>query len=176
MLKKNVEKALNEQINAELYSSYLYYQMAAWCASADLNGMSSWFKVQAQEELIHASKFFDYVLDRSGKVALREIKGPPATWDSALAAFSEALKHEQHVTALINNLVDLARKEKDQLTDNFLQFFVAEQVEEEATASKIVGQLRLIGSSGSGLFLIDRELGTRTFVYPTAGAAADAGA
>jgi ferritin len=170
MLNETLEEALCEQINAEIYSAYLYYSMSAYCQSMDLVGMATWFKVQAQEELFHASKFFDYVHDRGGRVTLKEIKAPPVVWDSPLGAFSGALEHEQEVTRRISNLVELAQKERDPTTYNFLQWFVGEQVEEEATASQIVGQLRLVGSSGSGLYLLDRELGARTFTMPAAGA------
>ncbi|MFH1132707.1 MAG: ferritin [Pseudomonadota bacterium] len=168
MLKENVQKTLNEQINAELYSAYLYFSMSAHFQTKDLKGMANWFRVQAQEELFHATKLFDYVNDRGGRVTLTQVAGPPVEWDSPVTAFEEAFKHEQKVTSLINNLVELADKEKDRLTENFLQWFVAEQVEEEANVSEIVGQLKLVGTSGSGLFMIDRELAQRVFVMPTA--------
>lgn len=162
------KKTLNEQINAELYSAYLYFSMSAHFQTKDLKGMANWFRVQAQEELFHATKLFDYVNDRGGRVTLTQVAGPPVEWDSPVTAFEEAFKHEQKVTSLINNLVELADKEKDRLTENFLQWFVAEQVEEEANVSEIVGQLKLVGTSGSGLFMIDRELAQRVFVMPTA--------
>jgi ferritin len=172
MLKKAMQRALNEQINAELYSSYLYLAMSAWCHAHDLNGMGGWFRVQAQEELIHVGKFFTYVLDRDGSIELAKIDAPPVEWKSALAAFEGALEHEQKVTTRVNKLVDLARKDGDHSTDTFLQWFVNEQIEEEATARQIVGQLRLIGENGSGLYLLDKELGARVFVYPAPGAEA----
>lgn len=168
-MKKSMQKAINDQINAELYSSYLYLSMSAWCFSRDLNGMGSWFKVQAQEELIHVGKFFGYVLDRDGKVELQKIDGPPTEWSGPLAAFEGALEHERKITAKINKLVDLAAKEGDHTTHTFLQWFVNEQIEEEATAKQIVGQLRLIGDNTSGLYLLDKELGTRVFALPPAG-------
>jgi len=171
MLTKKMEQALNEQINAELYSSYLYLAMSGYYQSLDLVGMSSWFKVQAQEELVHVAKFFAYVCDRGGRVDLKQIQTPPSEWDSPLGAFSEVLKHEQHVTALIHELVAVAQSEKDRSTENFLQWFVTEQVEEEATSSQIVGQLKLVGTTGPGLYMVDQQLATRTFVMPAATAA-----
>jgi ferritin len=167
MLSEKMEKALNGQLNFELYSSYIYYAMSAYCQSLDLVGMASWFKVQVQEELFHASKFFDYVCDRGGRVQLEQIKAPPVEWDSPLSAFANALKHEQEVTRRISELVDLAREERDRSTDSFLQWFVNEQIEEEASARKIIGQLRLMGASGSGIYLLDKELATRVFTMPT---------
>jgi len=171
MLKKSVQNALNDQINAELYSSYLYLSMSAYCQTKDLAGTASWFRVQAQEELLHAGKFFDYVHDRDGRVHLYQLAGPPTEWKSALEAFQDALAHEQKITARFSKLVDLASKEGDHTTVTFLQWFVNEQIEEEATARQVIGQLRLIGDSGSGLYLLDKELGTRVFVMPAATAA-----
>jgi len=168
MLTDKMEQALNDQINAELYSAYLYWSMSAYCQSLDLVGMANWFKVQAQEELFHASKFFNYICDRGARAGLQPVKGPPPEWDSPLGAFSEAHKHELHVTKLIHDLVSVAQSENDRATENFLQWFVTEQVEEEAAASQIVGQLKLAGTTGPGLFMIDQQLATRTFVMPTA--------
>jgi ferritin len=172
MLKKPLQKALNEQLNAELYSSYLYLSMSAFCAAKDLVGMASWFRVQAQEELVHAGKFFDYLHDRDGRVILTPIAGPPTEWASPLVAFEETLTHEQHVTSRIHKLVDLATKDSDHATVTFLQWFVNEQIEEESTARQVCGQLRIMGDSGSGLYMLDRELGTRVFVMPPANAGA----
>jgi len=166
MLKKNMQKAINEQINAELYSAYLYLAMAGWCESKDLTGMANWMRVQAQEELFHASRFFDYINDRDGQVLLTAIEGPPNEWKSALNAFEQVLAHEQKVTARINKLVELAAKDSDHTTHTYLQWFVNEQIEEEANARKIIGQLRLMGESGSGLYLLDKELATRVFTMP----------
>jgi ferritin len=170
MLKKNMLKAINEQINAELYSAYLYMSMSGWCESKDLAGMANWMRVQAQEELFHASRFFDYINDRDGQVLLTAIDGPPTEWKSAINAFEEVLAHEQKVTARINKLVELAAKETDHTTHTYLQWFVNEQIEEEANARKIIGQLRLMGDSGSGLYLLDKELATRVFTMPTVAA------
>ncbi len=168
MLSPKMQAALNAQINAEYYSSYLYLSMAAYAESMNLKGLANWFRVQAQEELGHAMKFFDFVADRSGRVTLTSIDGPPTDWASPVAAFEAALTHERHISSLINKLVDLALAESDHATNNFLQWFVAEQVEEEATADGIVQQLRLVKDAPGGLFLLDRELSQRTFVPPAA--------
>lgn len=167
MLKKNVEKALNEQINAEYYSAYLYLSMASYCQAKDLIGMANWFRVQAQEELLHGTKILNYIHDREGIVELDAIAKPPTTWPTSQAAFAQSLEHEQGVTSRINNLVELAEKEKDTTTVTFLQWFVNEQIEEESSVRQILGQLNLIGDNGSGIYLLDRELGTRQFVAPT---------
>ena len=166
MLNAKVEKAINEQIVAETYSAYLYLSMAAYFESRGLKGMGSWMKNQAQEELTHAVKFFNYVNERGGRVILGAIEAPPSEWQSPLAAFENALAHEGKVTGLINGLVDLAIAEKDHASNSFLRWYVDEQVEEEATAGEIVDQLRLIGEDGQGLLMLDRELGARVFVYP----------
>jgi len=168
MLKKEIEGAFNDQINAETYSAYLYLAMAAYFDSLNLPGFSNWMKVQAQEELVHAMKFFGFVAERGGRVQLKPIEGPPASWESPLAAFEAAYKHELHITDRINKLVDLALKTSDHAANNLLQWFVAEQVEEEASADAVVQQLRLVKGEGQGLFMIDRELGQRVFVMPTA--------
>jgi ferritin len=167
MINKNIQNAINDQINAETYSSYLYLSMSAYFNSINLPGFANWMKCQAQEELIHAMKFFDFVNERGGDVTLKAIDGPPTSWDSPAHAFEEAYKHEQKVTSLINALVDLAIAERDHASSSFLQWFVNEQVEEEASANDVVQRLKLAGDQGGGLFMIDRELATRTFVYPT---------
>ena len=166
MLKKEMEQALNDQINAELYSSYLYLSMAAYCDSLSLSGFSNWFKIQAQEEVTHAMKFFNFVSERGGRVQLKPIEGPQTEWESPLAAFEATYKHETHVTELLNKPVDLSIKLSDHAANTMLQWFVAEQVEEEAGADEIVQHLRLVKGEGHGLFLIDRELGQRVFTQP----------
>jgi ferritin len=168
MINKKVEKALNEQINAEMYSSYLYVSMASDMADKSLPGFAHWMKSQAQEELMHAMKFYDFVIGRGGRVTLTKIEGPQTKWKTPLETVEHVYKHEQHVTSLINNLMDLAIKEKDHATANFLQWFVKEQVEEESTADEIVKKLKLIGGRGDGLFMIDKELATRVplFTFP----------
>jgi len=173
MIKEKIQDEFNKQINAETYSSYLYLSMAAYFSSINLPGFANWMRCQAQEELIHAMKFFDFVNERGGEVTLTAIDGPPTKWGSPLHVFEEAYKHEQKVTSLINSLVDLAMAEKDHASVTFLQWFVNEQVEEESSAYDVVQRLKLAGDQGGGMFMIDRELATRTFVYPatlTAGA------
>ena len=168
-LSKKMEKELNEQINAEMYSSYLYLSMASDLNRKALDGFSSWMKTQAQEELYHAMKLYDFVLERGGSVTLDTIEAPKTEWKSALEIFQAAYNHELLVTSLINDLVDLAIKEKDHATNNFLQWYVKEQVEEEASADEIVQKLKLIGSQGNGLFMLDKEMGARLplFSFPT---------
>jgi len=169
MVSKTMEKALNEQINAELYSSYLYLSMATWFDDAGLAGCAHWMKQQAQEELFHAMKMFDFLAERGGRVVLEAIDKPPHEWAGPLAVFEHVLEHEQKVTGLINDLVDLAIAEKDHATNIFLQWFVSEQVEEEDTATSLVRRLRLIGDDANGLFMLDTELGQRRFTPPGAG-------
>lgn len=161
MLSDRMQKAINDQINAELYSSYMYAAMSMYFESVDMSGAAGWMNAQAREELVHAEKFMHYVNERGGRVILKAIEMPPAEWDSVLDAFQAALAHEEKVSSLINGLVTLAREEKDHMTDNFLQWYVAEQVEEEASAAEVVRKLKLIGDSGGGMFMIDRELGQR---------------
>lgn len=162
MLSAKMQAALNAQINAEYYSSYLYLAMAAYAESINLRGFAHWFRLQAQEEMGHAMKFFDYVHGRRGQVELKSIESPPAKWDSPLAVFEATMQHEQHVTALINKLVQQAAEERDYATHTFLQWFVTEQVEEEATADQIIQQLRLVQNAPGGLYMLDRELAQRT--------------
>jgi ferritin len=166
MLKKKMLKALNDQINAEMFSSYLYLSMEAYFQSISLKGFAAWMRVQAQEEMLHAMKFYDYVNERGGKVTLDAIAKPETNWASPLAVFEAVLKHEEHVTSLINDLVDLAIGEKDHASNNFLQWFVSEQVEEEASAGEVVEKLKLIKDNTSGLFMMDAELGKRVFTPP----------
>ncbi len=166
MLSQKMQDALNEQINAEYYSSYLYLSMAAHCEAINLDGFANWLRVQTQEEMAHAMKIFDFVLERGGRVELKPIEGPPAQWDSPVAIFEATLKHEQHVTSRINKLVDLAIDQSDHATNAFLQWFVNEQVEEEATADAILQKLKLMADAPGGLFLLDRELAQRTFTPP----------
>ena len=166
MLNKKVEEAINAQINAELFSAYLYLSMAAYFDSINLAGFGNWMRVQTQEEMMHAMKFFDYVKDRGGRVELRPIDGPAIKWESPLNAFEEVFKHEVKVTALINNLVNVATEEKDHASEAMLQWFVTEQVEEEASADAVVQKLKLTGGDGAGLFMIDNELALRVFVPP----------
>ena len=166
MLKKKIEKAINAQINAEAFSAYLYYSMAAYMESLSLKGCSHWLHVQALEEITHVQRFFNYANDRGGRVALGAIEAPQLQWKSPLAAFEAAYKHEIKITGLINKLMDLALKEGDHATVSFLQWFVTEQVEEEASADEVVQKLKLVDKTEGGLFLLDQEMGKRTFVLP----------
>jgi ferritin len=166
MLNKKIEDALNKQINAELYSSYLYLSMQAYFESENLGGFANWMGVQMQEELSHALKIFNFVNERSGRVLLKAIDQPQTEWKSPLDVFDETLKHEQKVTGMINKLTDLAISEKDHATASFLKWFVDEQVEEEASANKILQQLVMIKGSTGGLFMLDKELGKRIFKSP----------
>jgi len=161
-----MQNELNKQINAEMYSSYLYLSMSAYFQSVSLSGFANWMRVQAQEELFHAMKFYDFVNERGGKIQLELIEKPPVSWNSCIDAFENVLQHEKKVTGLINNLVDLAISEKDHATKIFLQWFVTEQIEEESNASEILHKLKLTGNEGSGLFMLDRELAQRVFTPP----------
>jgi ferritin len=162
MLIPKIEQALNQQLHAELYSSYLYLSMSAYFESQNLAGMAGWMRVQAQEELGHAMKFFDFINERDGKVTLAQVDGPKIAWDSPLNAFQEAYEHECKVTGLINDLVDLSLAERDHAANAFLQWFVSEQVEEEASVLTIVDKLKLVGDNSVALFMLDGELGQRT--------------
>jgi len=162
MINEKVEKALNDQVNAEMYSSYMYLAMSAYFESIDLPGFAQWMKAQAQEEMVHTMKMYDYVIERGGRIVFSAIDAPPAEWSSPQDAFEATLAHEQLVTGLINNLVDVAIAEKDHATNIFLQWFVSEQVEEEANVGSVLQHLKMVGDHGQGLFMMDRELGTRT--------------
>lgn len=169
MLKERVLKALNNQINAEQYSALLYLSMSAWFEDKGLPGFANWMYVQYQEELTHANKFFKFVVERNGKVELKAIEQVPVEFNSLLEVVEKTLAHEQHVTELINNIVDVATEERDHATQSFMQWFVDEQVEEEANVSELLDSLRLIEgeAKGNGLFMIDRELRQRSFVDTT---------
>ena len=168
MINKKVEDALNGQLNAEYYSSYLYLSMAAYFESIDLPGFANWMRIQTQEEMFHALKFYDYIIERGGRVILRAIEAPPSEWKSPWDVFETTFKHEQKVTGLINDLVFLARDERDNAAEIFLQWFVNEQVEEEDNVNKILGQLKLIKDSPQALFMLDKELAQRVFTPPPA--------
>jgi len=161
MISQKIQKALNEQLNAEFYSSYFYLSMSAYFESKDLQGFAQWFRLQADEEYAHAMKIFDYVYQIGGEVKLMKIDGPKTNWDSFLEVFQDTFEHEQKVTKSINDLLELAYAEKDHATVNFLQWFVSEQVEEEATAQQNVKKMEMIGDDKAGLFMIDKELGGR---------------
>ena len=167
MISKKMEDGFNNQIAAEFYSAHLYLSMAAFLESIDLPGFANWMRIQFQEEEFHAHKMFDYVIERDGRAILKGFDAPPVEWKSPLDVFSVAYEHEQKVTSLINGLVDIALEEKDHASNIFLQWFVNEQVEEEASAKSIIQQLKLLGDSKAGLFQVDREMGQRVFNPPT---------
>ena len=161
MLSEKMENALNGQLNAELYSAYLYLSMNAYFKSVNLDGFANWMYYQAQEEVTHGMKFYDFINSRGGRVKLAQIDAPETEWNSPLAVFEATLAHEQKVTGLINDLVELALEEHDHATNIFLQWFVSKQVEEEESVGGVLEQLRLMGEAKGGLFMIDRELAKR---------------
>ena len=161
MIKEKILKILNNQINEELYSSYLYLSMSNYFSSINLDGFARWMRIQSQEEYAHGMKIYDYILQRDGKATLTNIETPKAVWKSPLEVFQETLKHEQHISACINDIVNLAIQEKDHATTQFFQWFIGEQVEEEATATNIVEKMKMIGDNKNGIFMLDRELGQR---------------
>ncbi len=166
MLNKKVQDALNQQVNAEFYAAYLYYGMRAYLEEQALTGMAHWMKCQWLEETGHANKIFEYIHERGGQTELKPIKEVGTKYESPLAAFQAAYEHETKVTDMINKLVELAAAEKDHATVNFLQYYVAEQVEEEASADEVVQKLKMIGEGRGGLFMLDRELGQRPLGLP----------
>ncbi|MBN1681520.1 MAG: ferritin [Anaerolineae bacterium] len=161
MLSEKMQAAMNKQINAELHSAYIYLSMSAYFESQNLPGAASWMRVQAQEEVVHAMKFFDFIHERLGRVLLAPVDGVPTEWASPLAVFEDAFKHEQKISGMINDLVNLAVDERDHAANSFLMWFVDEQVEEEASADAVVQQLKLVGDSGHALYMFDHELGAR---------------
>jgi len=162
MLNQKIQEAMNRQINAEISSAYLYLAMAAHFDAQNLPGMAHWMRVQVQEEVKHAMKFYEFINQRDGRVALWAIDAPKAQWKSPLDAFEDALCHEKYITGRINELVDLAVAEKDHAAAAFLQWFVNEQVEEEASALAIVEKLKLAGDSGVVYLMLDGQLGQRS--------------
>lgn len=166
-INKKLEDAINKQINAEIYSAYLYLGMSSRCTETNLKGIAHWFYVQAQEEMTHAMKFYRFVLDRGGHPVMTSIEGVRTDWASPLEMFEAAYAHEQKVTGLINGIADIAIAERDHATASMLNWFVDEQVEEEANASEISEKLRLIGSSSDALLALDKELMLRVFVDRT---------
>jgi len=161
MLNETMEEALNEQINREMYSSYLYLAMSAYSSSIGLPGFAHWFKVQVEEENIHAMKLFDYIHNQGGRVKLKEIKEPPMEFGTPMKMFQQTLKHEQFITRSIHELVDLARVEKDETTASFLQWYVEEQVEEEENDNEIIAKLKSFEENKNTLTEIDAELAKR---------------
>ncbi len=161
MISKKMQAAVNEQINKELYSSYLYLSMAAYFENKNLPGFAKWLHIQTDEERAHGMKLYQHLVDRGGRVLLAAIAAPATEWESNLAAFKEVQAHEAKVTALINNLYELALKEKDYPMQVLLQWFINEQVEEEKNAADIVQQLELIDAHGTAVLMLDHQLGKR---------------
>lgn len=173
MLDQRMQDAINKQINWELFSGYLYLSMASKFADLGMPGGQNWMVAQYQEELAHARIMFNYVLTRGGRVILEAIDKPESEWPSGLAMFEDALAHEQDVTSRIHDMASLALELKDHATYNFLQWFIAEQVEEEETASDMVQKFTMANEHPAGLYQLDRELQGRTYTVPSPLAAID---
>lgn len=165
-MKEAVRDAMNEQINAELYSAYLYLSMCSYFKKTGFDGFATWMEVQAMEEFMHAMKFFHFMGERGEQPVMKPIDGPRTSWESPLAVFEQVYEHELKVTGLIHSLLDLAIEQKDHATVNFLQWFVSEQVEEETSADALVHKLKLVGDDGRGLLILDQELGQRVLTLP----------
>ncbi len=162
MIKDSVAEAINEQINAEMYSAYLYLSMSVDFSNKNLDGFEHWMRLQAQEEMDHAIQFLDYLQERGARVKLESIEKPKSEWSSVLEAFEEAYQHECKVTGMINDIMNIAEKENDRATMNMLQWFIDEQVEEESSADDIVQKLKMIGDSPSGLLMMNDRMAQRT--------------
>jgi len=169
MLSARLQEAMNEQINKELYSEYIYLSMEAYMRSIDLDGIANFFTVQTQEEHLHAMKIYNFIIDRGGKVVLKKIETPPVDFKSVVDVFEQTLEHEKFITKSINDLMDVAVKENDHAVISFLKWYVDEQVEEEANVTRILSKLKLIGGEGHGLLMIDQDLAARVFTPPPAG-------
>ncbi len=169
MISEKMENALNAQINAEMYSAYLYLSMHAYVAKSGLKGFANWMYVQVQEEMAHAMGLYNYILTRGGTVSLDKIEKPQGSWNSILEVVQEVLKHEQKVTSLINGLVDVAEEVKDRAAMSFLDWYVKEQVEEEDNVETMLATLNLIGSDVNALLNYDKELSARVFNPPVIG-------
>ncbi|MFH1152439.1 MAG: ferritin [Pseudomonadota bacterium] len=167
MLNKKMIDALNDQINREMYSAYLYMSMSGQCNLMGLKGFANWFMVQYHEEMFHAMKIHEYVGRQGGAVILKSIPEPPAEFESVLDMFTRTLEHEHFITRSINELMDLAIAEKDHASQIFLQWYVTEQVEEEENDNDIIAQLKLIKDNPQGLMMLDRELAGRITTVPT---------
>jgi ferritin len=162
MISTTMEKALLNQLNQEFYSAYLYLAMSAYCSHLGFNGAASWFKLQYEEEHIHATRIYNYLVEQGVQVVLKALAKPPSEYGKLLDVFSSSLSHEQAMTSRLNDISDQALKEKDHATYNLLQWFVNEQVEEESTLGGIISKLKLVKDDGYGLLMIDNELGART--------------
>lgn len=167
MLNKKIEEAINAQINAEMWSAYLYLSMAAHCHAIGQPGMAKWFEVQFKEEQDHAKILFNYVISRNGNVTLKAIDTVPTEWNSILDVFESTLAHEQKVTAMINDLFALTTQENDYATQSMLKWFIDEQVEEEENAQTIIDNIKMIKDNGYGIYMLDKELGARTYTQPS---------
>lgn len=161
MIREGLLNAMNEQLKNEFYSAYLYLSMSADCESINLPGFANWLRMQSQEEVDHAMKFYEFLCDRGGRVVLQAIEQPPTEFDGSLDVFQRTLEHEQKVTGLIHDLYALAVQDKDYASEVFLQWFVAEQVEEEKSASEILETLKVVGEKGQALVMLDRQLARR---------------
>ena len=168
MISAKLQKAINNHIQAEMYSANLYLAMSGYCMSKGLKGFANWLRVQYQEETMHTLKFVDYILARGGALELKAIDATPVDFGTPVEVFEKILAHEEYVTSLINKLHEVAVDEKDVAAQIFLQWFVTEQVEEEATASEVLEQLKMVGDNSSGLFYLDKELATRVYQPPAA--------
>jgi len=172
-MNKKINDAINKQIAAESYSAFLYLSMAAYCETNNFKGMANWLKIQYQEELTHALKFYQFVLDRGGIVELQQLDKPDTNFSSPFDVFQKTYEHEQKVTGMINDLYELANQEKDYASQELLHWFIKEQVEEEANSSEIANNLEKVGDDGNGLLLIDQQLANRVFVDETAKSATE---
>src|SRR3972149_9659589 len=161
MISKKMQDAINEQINKELFSSYLYLSMVAYFEEKNLPGFAKWFRLQAEEEKEHAMKFFDFLIERGGRVKLGALAEPKAEWTSSMNAFEEVLQHEQFISASINTLYELALAEKDYPSQILLHWFINEQVEEESNANEIIEKLKMIEDKGTAVLMLDKEMGKR---------------
>lgn len=162
MISQNLQDAINEQIKYELYSAYMYLAMSADCSDRNLTGFANWMRLQAQEEVEHAMRFYDFLSERGGRVELHGIDKPPFEFGSPLEIMEQSLEHERFVTSRINGLYDLAHEEHDRPAQVMLQWFITEQVEEEASIDEIVQRMKMFGADGAALFMLDRDLGVRS--------------
>ena len=167
MINQKVGKILNSQVNKELYSAYLYLSMSAYFSDKGLLGFANWMRIQAQEEQAHAMLIYDFLINRGEKVVLTAVDAPPKSWENSLSVMEEVLKHEVYVTGLINNIISIAEEVKDRATISYMNWFIDEQVEEEANSQDIISKLKLIGEDKSALYLLDKDLAARVFVQPT---------
>ena len=161
MISEKMQEALNEQVNKEFYSAYMYLAMSAYCETLGLPGFAYWMRMQYEEESIHVTKMFDYILVQGGQVHLKTIEEPPKEYGTPLEVFEKTLEHEQYVTGLIHKLMDLAVEERDYASQTFLQWYVTEQVEEESNVNNVVAPLRMLDGDKGGLMMIDQKLAMR---------------